>query len=94
MDELFEAVRLHRHLLTVPLHLVELLLYAVQRQAFGLTAQRSCSSCYRRSLSFCLNCSSCFVSGCFVFVLFVTLFVSGCQLAPYVLGLFCPLSVS
>ena len=55
MDELFVAVRLHHQLLAVPLHLVELLLNAVQRQTFELPAQRSCSSCYRRSLSLCLS---------------------------------------
>ena len=75
MDELFVAVRLRHYLLAVPLHLVELLLYAVQRQAFELPAQRSCSSYYHRSLSLYLTCPSCFVSASFVFVLFVTLFV-------------------
>ena len=51
MDELLVAVLLRHHPLTAPDHLVELLLYAMQRQAVELTAQRSCGSFYRRSLS-------------------------------------------
>ena len=51
MDTLSVAVRLHHHLLTALHHPVELLMYAVQRQANGLTAQRSCKSSYHRALS-------------------------------------------
>ena len=54
MDELLVAVLLRHHPLTAPDHLMELLLYAMQRQAAELTAQRSCGSFYRRFLSLSL----------------------------------------
>ena len=57
MHELFVAVLLHHHIMIVPHYLVELLLYAVQRQDMELTAQRSCSSFYRHSLLCSLTCS-------------------------------------
>ena len=63
MDVLLVPVRLHQHLLTAPLHLVELLLYTVQRQAVELTAQRSCSGFYRRFSSLSLPCFPFFVPG-------------------------------
>ena len=56
MDVLLVPVRLHHQLLTAPLHLVKLLLDAVQRQAMERTAQRSCDSFYRRSFSLPLSC--------------------------------------
>ena len=49
MDVLLVAVWFCHHLLTGPLHLVELLLDAMQRLAIGLTTQRSADSLYRRS---------------------------------------------
>ena len=55
MDELLVAVLLRHHPLTAPHHLVELLRYAMQRQAVELTAQRSCGSFYRRSFSLSLS---------------------------------------
>ena len=63
MDELLVAVLLRHHLLTAPLYLVELLPYALQRQAVELTPQRSCGSFYRRfpSLSLWFFCVSLFV---------------------------------
>ena len=55
MDVLLVAVWFCHHLLTGPLHLVELLLDAMQRLAIGLTTQRSADSFYRRSFPLSLS---------------------------------------
>ena len=77
MDKLFVVVLLRHHLLTAPLYLVELLPYAVQRQAVELTPQRSCGSSLSGSfVCLCLFC--CQLALCLV---------------PFMLGVFCPLSL-
>ena len=93
MDELLVAVLLRHHPLTAPHHLVELLRYAMQRQAVELTAQRSCGSFYRRSfsLSLSLTCFPFFVSGSLCALLCWQL---ASFLMPFMLGVFCPLSLS
>ena len=77
MDELLVAVLLRHHRLTAPDHLMELLLYAMQRQTAELTAQRSCGSFYRRSPSL----SPAF---CVVFIMFVMYSWDGCWMPLHV----------